>query len=142
MDFFRGRLWAYVDGAYDFVDVRDVAQGIVAAADRGRSGEGYVLSGHAMTVVDLLQELARLSGIPAPRLRFPLGVARAVGLVAPAYYRLRRQRPLFTTYSVDVINSNYCMDKSKAERELGFSARPLTETFSDTIRWFRREGML
>ena len=142
LDCFHRRLWAYVDGAYDFVDVRDVAQGLIAAADQGRSGEGYILAGHVISVIDLLKELERLSGVPAPRLRFPVKVARAAGVVAPAYYRLRRQRPLFTTYSVDVINSNHCMDRGKAEHELGFAPRPLTETLDDTLRWFRRQGML
>jgi dihydroflavonol-4-reductase len=142
LDHFHRRLLAYVDGAYDFVDVRDVAQGLIAAADRGRSGEGYILAGHVITVIDLLRELERLSGVPAPRLRLPMRVARTAGIVAPAYYRLRRQRPLFTTYSVDVINSNHCMDRGKAERELSFAPRPLTETLDDTLRWFRRQGVL
>ncbi len=136
LDCLRGRMWAYVNGAYDFVDVRDVAKGLIAAADRGRPGEGYLMAGHSITVEDLLNRLALQSGVPGPRICLPLGLARAAGLFSPLYYRLRRQTPVFTSYSVDVVNSNYCMDQSKAERELGFVSRPLTETLDDTVGWF------
>lgn len=138
----RRRLGAYVDGAYNFVDVRDVAAGLIAALERGRSGEGYLLAGHEVSVIELLRTIEELSGVPAPRLRLHFGFVRAVSFLTPAYYRITRQKRVFTTYSLDVIASNCCMDSSKAARELGFSPRPLRETLDDTIRWFRQQEML
>ncbi|MBN1322034.1 MAG: NAD-dependent epimerase/dehydratase family protein [Thermoleophilia bacterium] len=138
----RGRLGAYVHGGYNFVDVRDVAQGLMAAAAKGRSGEGYLLTGDEITVSDLLQTVARLAGTRPPRLRLPLGFVKAVSPLIPAYYWISRERPLFTSYSLDVISSNCWMSHEKAARELGFSPRPIQETLVDTVRWFREEGML
>lgn len=142
VDCFRGRLKAYVDGAYNFVDVRDVAQGLTAAATKGRRGEGYILAGHEITVKDLLQTIEDITGARAPRRRLPLGFTRAVSFLIPAYYWISRERPLFTTYSLDVITSNCLMSHEKAEQELDYSSRPLRESMDDTLRWFRHAGML
>jgi dihydroflavonol-4-reductase len=142
LDCFGGRLKAYVDGAYDFVDVRDVAAGLIAAAKKGRRGEGYILSGHHITVRDLLGSVERITGRPAPQWRLSFGFVRAVSFLIPAYYFLSRTRPLFTTYSLDVLASNCEMSHEKAADELGYSSRPLDGTLCDTLRWFRRAGML
>jgi dihydroflavonol-4-reductase len=138
----RGRLRAYVDGAYNFVDVRDVARGLIAAAERGRRGEGYLLCGHEITVAGLIDTIAAVTSVPAPRLKVPLGFARAVSSLMPAYYWVTRERPLFTSYSLDVVSSNYLMSHEKATRELGFSPRPFRETIEDAVRWFRGQGRL
>jgi dihydroflavonol-4-reductase len=131
-----------VDGAYNFVDVRDVAQGLMAAAVRGRRRESYVLAGHEMTVAGLLAIIEEISGAQAPRIRLPFGFARAASFIAPAYYRVARRPSLFTTYSLDVINSNCLMSHGKARCELDYSPRPLRETLEDTVRWFREERMI
>jgi dihydroflavonol-4-reductase len=138
----RGHIGASVKGAYNFVDVRDVAQGMIAAATRGRSGETYLLTGPVVTVKEFFQELELATGVRVPRLRLPLGFARAVSPLIPLYYRIVRQRPLFTTYSLDVIRSNPHMSYEKAARELGFAPRPFRETVMDTTAWFREQGML
>lgn len=138
----HGRIKAYVDGAYNFVDARDVAKGLISAAERGRSGEGYLLCGHEITVADLIHTIAAVTSVPAPRLKVPLGFVRAVSFLIPAYYWATRERPLFTSYSLDVVASNHLMSHDKATRELGFSPRPLRETIEDTVRWFREQGRL
>lgn len=138
----QGRLPAYVRGAYNFVDVRDVAQGLVAAAERGRRGEGYLLVGNEVTVKDFLSSIEKVSGTPAPRMRLPLGFVRAVSFLIPAYYFVTRERPIFTSYSLEVISSNCCMTHDKAARELGFCPRPFHETITDTVDWFREQGVL
>lgn len=117
---------------------RDVAQGLIAAAEKGRPGEGYILSGRWATVGDLLQTIARVTNVPGPRLCLPLGLAKAVSFLMPAYYGIRRERPRFTTYSLHVISSNSLMSHEKAERELDFSPRPFAETVRDTVEWFRQ----
>jgi len=142
MDFARGRLSAYVDGAYDFVDVRDVVTGLLLAAERGRSGESYILSGERISVRDLLFLLERVTGVRARARRLPFWLARLAASFAPLYYRLRRARPRFTSYSLRVLRSNCLMDRSKAARELGYAPRALADTVKDTIDWFVATGRL
>jgi len=137
-----GGLKAYVDGAYNFVDVRDVAAGLLAAADHGLSGEGYIMAGHIVPVYDFLELAAKMTGVTPPRTRIPPRLARTVGFLSPYYYRVVGQQPLFTSYSMDVLRSNCEMSHNKAERELGFRSRPLHNTVEDTIRWFRRTGRI
>jgi dihydroflavonol-4-reductase len=142
LDIFHRKLPLYVDGAYDFVDVRDVAAGLIAAASRGRAGDGYLLCGRLLQVRDLLDAMNRLTGVRTPRLRVPRSLARTAGYATPAYYRLTGRRPLFTTYSIDVLFSNCEMTSEKARNELGFEPRPFLQTLDDTLHWFRRHDRL
>jgi dihydroflavonol-4-reductase len=140
--FARGRMRAAVEGAYDFVDVRDVAEALVSAADHGRGGEGYLVSGHGVTVRDLFRMLGELTGVRPPRFSVPFALARVGAALSPLWAKLTRTRPLFTPYSLAVLRSNCLMDRSKAERELGFRPRGLRDTVADTLGWFRAAGML
>ena len=138
----RGRMKALVDGAYDFVDVRDVVSGLIAAMDLGQRGRGYLLSGHRVTVREMCSVLGRTTGVRPPRIRVPMWLARAAAVFAPLYYRLRSARPIFTRYSLRVLRSNCTMDAGASVRELGFRARPFRETVEDTLAWFRGFGLL
>jgi dihydroflavonol-4-reductase len=138
----RRRLGAYVDGGYNFVDCRDLADGLVAAWKRGRAGEGYILCGNTVTVKQLLETIETASGVPAPRLKLNFRFVRSVSRLIPVYYWITRQMPLFTTYALDVLQSNCDMSCEKAKRELGYSPRPLRETIVDSIAWFKEQGML
>ena len=142
IDFASGHLKSYVRGAYDFVDVRDVALGLVLAAEKGQPGRHYIFSGAQVRVPDLMAELARLVGRPAPTYRIPAQVARAAGVLASVYYRLLKRRPVFTAYSIDVLRSNSRVSSERARDELGFSARPWQESIADQVAWLRAEGML
>jgi dihydroflavonol-4-reductase len=142
LDIARGRLGAYVDGAYDFVDVRDVVQGLVLAAEKGRAGEGYILSGEKITVRDLLTLVGDAVGVRARPTRLPMWLARVAAVFAPLYYRLARRRPRFTAYSLKVLLSNCVMNRGKAERELGYSPRPLRQALRETVDWLRQTGRL
>jgi dihydroflavonol-4-reductase len=142
IDFVKRKLPAYVDGAYDFVDVRDVAAALIAAAEKGRKGEGYVLSGNVITVPELMALLEKLTGVKAPRTRLPLWLAKAVATFSPLYYFLARSKPRFTRYSLHVLKSNCLMDNRKARTELAFAPRPIEATVADSIKWFRDHGRL
>lgn len=142
LDYCSGRLPAFVDGGYDFVDVRDVARSLVAAAERGRAGEGYLLSGHRVTVRELLGALRHLTGIRGPKVRLPIWVAQAGVPFARAWCALRHRRPLFTSYSLKVLRSNSLMDRTKAEKELGHQPRPFLDTVAATLEWFCSAGRL
>lgn len=142
MDFIQRKLKAYVDGAYDFADVRDVATGLILACEKGRTGESYILSGEQITVRDLLLMLQEITGVKAPSLKIPAWLARTVGKIAPLYYRLTNTKPLFTTYSIDVLASNSQISSAKARRELGYSTRPVKESVTDAVAWFRENSKL
>jgi len=142
LDFASGHLKSYVCGAYDFVDVRDVANGLILAAEKGQPGRHYILSGAQVQVPELMKELERNIGYPAPTYEIPYAVARAAGVLASVYYRLIRGRPVFTAYSIDVLRSNSQVSSARAREELGFRTRPWQESIRDHVEWFRVEGML
>jgi len=126
----------YVDGAYDFVDVRDVAQGMIAAAENGRRGESYILSGERITIPNLLATIREITGKRFFQMKIPFGLARFAALFTPMYYRLTRRIPRFTPYSLEVLRSNSNISHAKATKILGYHPRPLYESISDTIQWF------
>ncbi len=138
----RRRLPAYIHGAYDFVDVRDVAQGMIAAGNRGRCGESYLLAGEKITVSQLMAVLERITGERMPRMILPKALAHWLARFAPLYSRLTHSRPLFTEESISILDSNCCVSHDKASRELGYAPRPVEESVADTIHWFREVGML
>jgi dihydroflavonol-4-reductase len=142
IDFASGHLKSYVRGAYDFVDVRDVATGLILAAEKGGPGRHYILSGSQVQVPELMKELELTIGYKAPGYEIPFGIARAAGVLASAYYRLVRRRPVFTAYSIDVLRSNSQVSSARARAELGFTTRPWQDSIRDHVEWFRAEGML
>lgn len=138
-DCMRGRLPACVAGGYDFVDVRDAAEGCLLAAVRGRTGEGYILSGHYLPISELLGTVASLCGKrPVPVV--PLGLAKIAVPFLEGYCRLRHQRPLITRYSLNALTGNSNFSNEKAKAELGFSPRDLPQTIADTVAWLKAEN--
>jgi dihydroflavonol-4-reductase len=137
-NYIRGDMKAYMDGAYDFVDVRDVAKGIILACKYGKPGESYLLSGEKITVKELLILLEKLTGKKQPFIKIPLWLAKAAGKLTPTYYRAKKTKPLFTSYSAEVLCSNCNINSDKARLELGYSTRPLEKTIKDTVEWFQK----
>lgn len=133
----RGRMPAYLDGAYDFVDVRDVADGLIAAAERGRAGEIYILAGELISVKEICATLARVTGIRPPWFRAPAWLADVSASVTTAWSRMRGGRPLFTRESLAILRSNSLVKTLKAMRELTWRPRPVRESIADTVSWFR-----
>lgn len=142
VDFVKGKVKAYVDGAYDFVDVRDVAEGLILACEKGKKGECYILSGQQISVRQLLKFLEEISGVKAPSFKIPHQVARAAGFFNVLYCNLMKIKPLFTPFSIDVLASNSLVSCQKAQDELGYSSRSIYESLSDTIQWFKQEGII
>lgn len=136
LDCVRGRPLLYVDGAYDFVDVRDVARGLYLANQNGRCGENYILSGEQIGVRDLIQSVQNAHGKRLLKIKAPHWLGRLAARLMPYYYRLSGERPRFTPYSLEVLASNSCISSAKARRELGYQTRPLTQALADTARWF------
>jgi dihydroflavonol-4-reductase len=142
VDFVKGKVKAYVDGAYDFVDVRDVAEGLILACEKGKKAECYILSGQQISVRQLLNFLEGISGVNAPSFKIPHQVARATGFFNVLYCNLMKIKPLFTPFSIDVLASNSLVSCQKAQDELGYSSRSIYESIKDTVRWFRQERII
>ncbi len=126
----------YVDGAYDFVDVRDVADGLIAAAEHGRRGESYILSGQRMSVRYLLETVREITGQGFTLMKIPFELAKWAAQFTPLYYRWTKSSPRFTSYSLEVLRSNSYISHAKATHELGYQPRSLYESIADTVRWF------
>lgn len=126
----------YIDGAYDFVDVRDAALGMISAWKKGRAGQTYILSGHKTSVIDFIQSVKHLSSRKIRFLRVPLYLAKFIAAMAPAYYKLTNTKPRFTPYSIEVLQSNCDISHQKASAELDYTIRPLEDTLNATIKWF------
>lgn len=140
---FTGRMPVTVSGAFDWVDVRDVAAALIAATDRGRTGENYLIGGHRASVADLGRLAAEVGGRRPARLAAPLGV---VQLAARAAVRVAGSRHagrlLLTPESLHALETDPVVDCSKALAELGHRRRPLAETVSDLHRSFIADGRL
>ena len=135
------RTTPYVDGAYDFVDVRDVAEGLIAAAEKGETGSSYILSGQRISVRYLLDSVHEITGQGFARFKIPYPLAKFVSHFTPIYYRLTHANPRFTPYSLEVLQSNSFISHEKATRELGYLPRPIFESLQDTIKWFLEQNM-
>ncbi len=142
LQYARGRVPVAPDGGFDWVDVRDVARGLLAAAEHGRTGEGYILAGSWRSAMDLGRLAEAILGVPAPRFTVPLALVRAIAPAAVLGSRLLGRRALFTPDTVHALRSNRQVRAEKAARELGHHARPIEETLRDTFTWFMEVGVL
>ena len=141
-DYVTGGLTAGVNGGYDFVDVRDVAEGILACAEKGEPGEGYILSGGFHSVRELFSTLHDITGQREIKTFLPFWFVNAVAPLCELYYKLRRQPPLFTRYSMFTLAGNSSFSNAKAASRLGFHPRALRETLADTVSWMQKTGAL
>lgn len=132
----RASVYACFSGEYNFVDVRDVVKALRQAMKHGRSGQGYLLSGHTITIPELFTYVARWTGQKAIKLvLLPLWLVKSASYIVQFFSRVFNKKSFFMPYSIDVLDSNCEMDSSKAERELGFQPRPLEETLQNTLSW-------
>jgi dihydroflavonol-4-reductase len=136
--YMRPGLKFYVQGAYDFIDVRDAVQGFILAASKGRRGETYILGGDRMTVREVAQIVQDAAGGWHAGLEVPLWLAYWVADLVPFYNELTGAKPLFTRYSLDAVCSNSLISHAKASRELGFHPRPARQAIVDAVRWFQQ----
>jgi len=142
LEYLSGGLVAGIKGGYDFVDVRDVAAGIISAAKRGRRGECYILSNTFISVRRMLDTLSDVSGMKKIKTMLPLWFIRPLAPLAELYYKILHKKPLFTGYSIYTLQSNANFSHEKATRELGYSTRDLRETLSDTVAFLKDHGRI
>lgn len=138
VDFLRGAMPAYVDTGLNVVDVHDVAAGHLLAAERGQPGQRYILGARNMTLREILQTLAALSGRPAPSFRLPYGLALGFSLAETAWAGLTGREPRAPLEAVRMARKKMFVATEKAERELGFRPGPVEDALRRAVEWFRR----
>jgi len=138
----RGRMPGFLDTGLNIVHVDDVADGHLAALKRGRIGERYILGGENVLLADMLADIARLVGRRPPRWRIPRAMVIPVAYAAEATARLTGREPFTTLDGVRMAAHHMFFTAAKAERELGFRARPYRQALADAVDWFRAAGYL
>ena len=138
VDFMRGAMPAYVDTGLNLVDVRDVAVGHLLAAEHGEPGQRYILGARNMTLREILETLARISGRRAPRLRLPYWAALAFSAAESALASVTGREPRAPLEAVRMARKKMFVSTEKAERELGFRPGPVEDALQRAVEWFRR----
>lgn len=138
-EYMNGYLTSRVDGAYDFVDVRDVSKGIISALYKGRIGETYILSGHRVHLKEMFEILQKLSGRKRKINVLPKWFAKLAAPLAELFYRIRKLPPIYTNYSLYTLDSNSHFSNEKARENLDYSPRALKETLFDTTYFLKEQ---
>ena len=141
VDFLKRKFPAYVDTGLNLVDVRECARGHVIAAEKGRRGERYILGGEDLTLKQILDRLAAITGLPSPKVRLPYAVALAAGAVDTLFTGvLLGREPRVTLDSVRMGRKKMFASSAKAERELGWKIVPVDDALRRAVEWFRAHG--
>lgn len=138
----NGEMPMGIDGTFNLCDVRDLAAGCLAAMDRGRVGECYILGNKEVRFKDFAKLVAEEAGCKAPGLFLPCGIAGVVAGFAERRAKRNGKKPLLTTFSIYNLARNNDFDSSKAERELGYRTRSYRETMHDEIAWLKATGKI
>lgn len=133
-----GKLFACVKGGYDFVDVRDVADGVINACNKNTKGECYILSNKYITIKELSDIICDCVKRKKINIVLPIWIAKIFALFFEIYYNLKKQTPLFTKYSLYTLSSNANFSNKKAKEELNFKNRDMIDTIKDTIKWINQ----
>lgn len=142
MDFANGRLKSCVKGGYDFVDVRDVADGVINACCKGKKGECYILSNRYVEIKELLDTISEVRNTKMIKSILPMWLAKLTAPLSEIYYAILKQPPLYTKYSLYTLNSNSNFSNEKAKLELGYKNRELKETIKDTVTWLKENDRI
>ena len=141
VDFLKRKFPAYVDTGLNLVDVTECAHGHVAALEKGRSGERYILGGENLTLKQILDKLAAITGLPSPHVRVPYIVALATGVVDEVVTgRILRREPRATIDAVRMGRKKMWVSSAKAERELGWKVVLVEGALRRAVDWFRAHG--
>jgi dihydroflavonol-4-reductase len=141
VDFLKGDFPAYMDTGMNLVDVREVAKAHVLAFEKARPGERYILGGENLTLKQILDKLSAITGIPSPTVRVPHAVAMAFAVLDETVTgKLRGKEPRATVESVRMGKKKMYSSSAKAERELGYEAKPVDEALRRAVEWFRANG--
>ena len=141
VDFLKRKFPAYVETGLNLVDVKECARGHVAALEKGRTGERYILGGEDLTLKQILDKLGQITGLPSPKIKLPYLVAFAAGIVDEAVTGLLlRREPRATVDTVRMGKKKMFASSAKAERELGWKIVPVDDALRRAAEWFQANG--
>jgi dihydroflavonol-4-reductase len=140
VDFLRGAMPAYLDTGLNIVDARETAEGHWLACERGRAGERYILGSENLTLREIFETLARISGRPAPRRQIPWIVAWMAGVVSTGLAEVTGREPRVPLAAVQMARKKMWVSHAKAERELGFRPSPAAVALGKAAEWFQSHG--
>jgi dihydroflavonol-4-reductase len=142
LDFLNGKLPGYVETGLNFVGVEECAAGHLLVAEKGKVGERYLLGGENLTLKAMLDTLAKISGLRAPSLKIPHGLALGVAYANTVLSRLVGREPGIPIEGVRIARHMMFVDSSRAQRELGFQAGPVTAALERAVRWYEANGYI
>ena len=138
----KGEMPVGIDGSFNMVDVRDLAAGCIAAADKGRIGEGYILGNEVIRFKTMSRIIAQETGCNSVKFFLPIFIAEMIAKRMEKQAAKTGEMPMMTTFSVYNLKRNNQFDYSKAAKELGYTVRPLEQTLIDEVRWLRENGYI
>jgi dihydroflavonol-4-reductase len=140
LDFLNGNMPGYVETGLNFVGVEECAAGHLLVSEKGKIGERYLLGGENLTLKGLLDVLARITGLRAPGMKIPHGVALGVAYVESAFSRLIGKEPQIPVEGVKIAQHKMFVDCSRAQKELGFQPGPVAAALERAVRWYQANG--
>jgi dihydroflavonol-4-reductase len=141
VDFLKGKMFGYVDTGMNLIDVRDCAEGHLLAAERGRTGERYILGGTNLTLKEMFDALARVTEIASPKMKVPHWVAESYARLENFWaIRLAHRAPDVPVESVRMSRHRMWFDSAKAVRELGLAQNSIDDALARAVRWFNEHG--
>jgi dihydroflavonol-4-reductase len=141
VDFLKKKFPAYVDTGLNLVDVTECARGHVAALEKGKSGERYILGGENLTLKQILDKLAAITGLPSPSIKVPYVVALATGVLDQVFTGyIRNREPRATIDAVRMGRKKMFVSSGKAERDLGWKTVPVDNALRRAVEWFQANG--
>src|SRR5690242_18519315 len=140
VDFLNGKMPGYVETGLNFVGVEECAAGHLLVADKGKPGERYLLGAENLTLKQVLDALSQITGLRAPSLKIPHGLALSVAYASTIFSRLVGKEPGIPVEGVKIARHNMFVDCSRARRELGFQAGPVTAALERAVRWYEANG--
>ncbi|OGP74856.1 MAG: NAD-dependent dehydratase [Deltaproteobacteria bacterium RBG_13_58_19] len=141
VDFLKGRMPAYLETGLNLIHVRDVAQGHLLAAERGRNGEKYILGHENLSLSQILRLLSEISGRPAPKVRLPYYPILAMAYINEFWATyISRRPPRLPLSAVKMAKKFMYFDNNKAKEELGLTLTPTRQALTDAVTWFRQHG--
>lgn len=138
----NGELGAGIAGDFNLCDVRDLAQGMIAATEKGRCGECYILANEPVTFKDFCKMVTDESGGKKVKLFLPVSIMNPMAKIMEAQAKKKGQKPVLTSFNVYSMARNNQFDSTKAKEELGYRIRPYKETIHDQIQWMKEEGII
>jgi dihydroflavonol-4-reductase len=142
LDFLNGKMPGYVETGLNFVGVEECAAGHLLIAEKGKVGERYLLGGENLTLKAMLDMLAKITGLRAPMLKIPHGLALGVAYANTAFSRLVGREPGIPIEGVKIARHMMFVDSSRAKRELGFKAGPVAAALERAVRWYDANGYI